>query len=173
MTDTLTRLRALADEWGRLDCRLRYGYCARELRAILDEAEAQPEDAAGREISDYANQMDRAGGGIYTADFRAGFRHAMDMHAASDSRNRVAVAARAVLDHVPTPTVADATTGAAAILDSDWLTARVALAVTEARADERERIATAIESRRGGLHNSGSFEGMTIAARIARKGGDL
>jgi hypothetical protein len=31
------------------------------------------------DLAKYLAQMDRAGGGIYTADFRAGFRHALDM----------------------------------------------------------------------------------------------
>src|SRR5690348_11418552 len=48
--------------------------------------QAQPEDVVkaerDKELADYLAAMDRAGGGIYTPDFRDGFRHALAMLAA-------------------------------------------------------------------------------------------
>lgn len=41
--------------------------------------------ARDKGLADYLAQMDAAGGGIYTADFRDGFRHALAMLAAFES----------------------------------------------------------------------------------------
>ena len=51
------------------------------------------------------------------------------------------------------------------------LAEQIAAAEQRGREDERERVAVAIEARRGTLHNAGSWEDVTIAARIARAGG--
>lgn len=42
-------------------------------------------EARDEGLAAYLAQMDRAGGGIYTADFRSGFRHALAMLAAYES----------------------------------------------------------------------------------------
>ena len=55
--------------------------------------------------------------------------------------------------------------------EPETLAEQIAAAEQRGREVERERIAQAIEARRGTLHNAGSWEDLTIAARIAREGG--
>ena len=63
--------------------------------------------------------------------------------------------------------------GAGALAEAllPWLAEQIAAAEQRGREGERERIAQAIEARRGTLHNAGAWEDLTIAARIAREGG--
>jgi hypothetical protein len=69
-----------------------------------------PEGPDREALAEYLASMDRAGGGIYTADFRDGFRHALAMLAAQESggeREPVREAAREALARqaalLPTP----------------------------------------------------------------------
>lgn len=69
------------------------------------------DDKARQGLADYLAKMDQAGGGIYTSDFRDGFRHALAMLAAYESESapghvrpevreaaRLALSRRTVLD---------------------------------------------------------------------------
>jgi hypothetical protein len=78
-----------------------------------------PEGPDREALAEYLASMDRAGGGIYTADFRDGFRHALAMLAAQESggeREPVREAAREALARqaalLPTPPAPGAVTEA-------------------------------------------------------------
>lgn len=60
---------------------------ARSLFRDLDQA-AVAAQRRDKELADYLREMDRAGGGVYTADFREGFRHALAMLAAYEEDAR-------------------------------------------------------------------------------------
>lgn len=70
----------------------------------LTDQLTERERAVADRLAAYLAAMDRAGGGIYTADFRNGFRHALAMldayhqpDSAGEIRPEVREAARAVL----------------------------------------------------------------------------
>lgn len=84
----------------------------------------EKDTAARNEVDDYLAQMDRAGGGIYTTDFRDGFRHALAMlDAANQSaqpghvRPIVAEAAREALRRRAFDTSSASTADAVSLLE--------------------------------------------------------
>lgn len=70
----------------------------------MGEQQASETAARDESLARYLDKMDRAGGAIYTADFRDGFRHALAMVAAyesDDERAPVREAARNALGRRP------------------------------------------------------------------------
>lgn len=109
-------LRVIADHCGRGPCWKEGGHegpCEPGGRDDPRRAQApEVDDHQFSQLVSYLAKMDQAGGGIYTTDFRDGFRHALAMlvaYESDDERAPVRVAARNALSR---RTVAPATGGA-------------------------------------------------------------